>query len=89
MTSKVGAYALALGAGYLVCWLIAYSVLMDFDYRYLVEYFVRGWTGGGELPAGIQMSALILLVPCIAVGLIWHRVSRRRRERRGGHRPDC
>jgi len=44
---------------------------MKFDFHYLLEYFIFGFTGGGELPTLIQFFALassviILLIAAIS-----------------------
>ena len=39
---------------YIVMWFLSYSIIMMFDFHYLLEYFIFGFTGGGELPTFIQ-----------------------------------
>lgn len=58
-------------AGYFVAWVLAYSIVMEFDYAYLGRYFILAWSGGGELPAFIQLIALsFALITAIAAMLV-------------------
>ncbi len=42
---------------YLVSWLVVYSLVMSFDYRYVTNYFYLSWFSPGEMPAFIQLVA--------------------------------
>src|SRR5688500_9083919 len=67
---------------YLLTWVVAYSVVMEFDYRFVLEYFRLGWQGGGELPAAIQMAAIaISLLAAVIVGLVYRQRTGRSKAR--------
>ena len=47
---------------YMVAWTISYVFFMGIDFRYFLEYFRRPWTSAGEIPAFINMVAIVLAV---------------------------
>jgi hypothetical protein len=44
---------------YAFAWLGTYLALMGGDMTYLVDYFVLSWSGGLEIPAFIQLVAIV------------------------------
>lgn len=56
-------------AGYLLVWVLIYSVVMGLDYSYLGSYFALAWRGGGELPATIQMLTFLVMAILLLVAL--------------------
>lgn len=66
---------------YLLTWVVAYTVVMEGDFRFLGEYFILGWRGGGEYPTFIQTTSLVaaLAVSIVATGLSWRRSLRERK----------
>ena len=55
---------------YLIVWVVAYSVLMGFDYRFALEYFLLAWRGGGEIPALIQLIAILFTTVGTAIVVV-------------------
>lgn len=47
---------------YCISWGVTYSIIMKMDYRYFLEYLRMSWSGPGEIPAFIQISALFISV---------------------------
>jgi len=44
---------------YFVLWTLTYLIIMGPEYKYFIEYFKLAWTNPGEVPAFLQMVALI------------------------------
>lgn len=72
LLSRPAIAACAFAVFYVLVWFVVYSVLMEFDYRYMPEYFRLGWRGGGELPAIIQLASIaISLIAAVIVGVVY------------------
>ena len=53
---------------YFLSWSIAYVVLVGWDLEYYWQYFRLAWTSPSELPAFLQIIAIVAtLVVCILV----------------------
>lgn len=53
---------------YFLSWSIAYVVLVGWDFEYYWQYLRLAWTNPGELPAFLQIFAIVTtLVVCILV----------------------
>jgi SNF family Na+-dependent transporter len=53
---------------YFLSWSIAYVVLVGWDLEYYWQYLRLAWTNPGELPAFLQIFAIVAtLVVCILV----------------------
>ncbi len=50
----------SLFAIYLAAWLAVYTWVMEADMTHVAEYLRLGWRGGGEIPALIQLYALVV-----------------------------
>ena len=79
---------IATGAGFLVCgylviWFAAYSVIMNLDYRHLLEYMVLGWSGGGEIPSIIQIVSLVITALGAAVAFAIFLIAHKSRSSNG------
>ncbi len=74
MVAKSFAVAAAI---YALAWLGTYVVLMGGDMTYLGDYFLFSWTGGGELPAFIQLIAAIFGL--VAWAVAYYRMKRAKR----------
>ena len=72
---KFGWLLLGFTACYALTWILVYSVVMEGDFRFVVEYFTLGWRGGGEYPTFIQATSLIAASVMSIVGavLLWRR----------------
>lgn len=63
---------------YAATWFAGYIAVIGFDFRFVPEYFLLGWSGGGELPAFIQLLAIMTSgVTLIIVAIVW-RLRRRK-----------
>lgn len=62
--------AMILGV-YIFLWTVAYAVLMKFDFKYYFNYLWLSWTGPGEMPAYIQISAVILTILVALAFTLW------------------
>ena len=60
--------AFTLALVYLACWFASYCLVMGHDFRYVSSYFRLGWSGGLEIPAGIQLLALSATA---VIGVTW------------------
>lgn len=67
----------AAAATYGLAWLGTYTVLMSGDMKYLGEYFMLSWLGGGEIPAFIQFVAVTFGL--VAWAVVYFRMKRTRR----------
>ena len=68
-------------AVYLAAWTVAYSIMMEFDYRYYFEYLYLAWTSPGERPVFIQIiSVLVTIFVLVAFFVVNKRKSLRSRE---------
>lgn len=74
MIAKSFAVAAAI---YAFAWLWTYVVLMGGDMTYLGKYFLNSWTGGGEIPAFIQLIAAIFGM--VAWAVAYNRMKRAKR----------
>lgn len=67
MTRTLSIVATAIVA-YFLSWSIAYVVLVGWDLEYYWQYLRLAWTSPGELPAFLQIIAIVAtLVVCILV----------------------
>lgn len=63
---------------YLVLWFVTYSLVMSFDYKYLLKYFYLSWTSPGEIPAFIQFVSISVLILIVGTNYIFYRLNVRR-----------
>lgn len=56
-------------AAYAVSWFLSYVYVMGFDFRYFFEYLGLAWSRPGEIPALIQVIAIVVSVVIVAVSL--------------------
>lgn len=81
MTGRLVVALASLVAGYLIIWLVVYSVFMGFDYRFVGEYFSFGWLGGGEIPTAIQLVSLLVTAVGATFGFVFYSRVKRRSKR--------
>ncbi len=58
---------------YFFCWITTYSIIMNFDFRFVRNYFYLSWTGGFELPGYIQAISIIATIIVTPVFLFLYR----------------
>lgn len=69
---RVALGATVLVASYLLAWTIVYMIIMQGDVGYLFSYLVLAWTDPGEIPAMINLFAVIVgLALALAIGIAW------------------
>lgn len=68
--------SLILFGSYLAAWTVVYLAVMAGDTRYFFEYLVLAWTDPGEIPATINIFALI--ITAITAGITWFVRSRKK-----------
>lgn len=63
---------------YLAVWLLTYIAVMRLDFSHVASYFVLGWTGGGEIPASINLISIVLTALILAVWSVTQAIRRRK-----------
>lgn len=78
----VAVLLMLLVASYLLVWILIYSIVMELDYSHLKNYFVLAWSGGGELPATIQLATFLVMgiLLLLLLGLWWRRIRMKSRQ---------
>lgn len=75
--AKAGMIAVA---AYAVSWTATYTVLMEGDFKYFIEYLGLAWTGPGEMPAMLQFLSLAATGVTVALFLLIRVVMLRKRQ---------
>lgn len=64
-------YIVLLFTIYVFAWTASYIFVVGLDFSYYIEYFVAGWLfSGGEIPALIWFSSILLTLGLGSVGLL-------------------
>ena len=68
---KISIWLLRVLVTYLATWLLSYFFYVGSDVRFIVEYWLLFWKGGGELPTFIQLTSWSFTLVIIGGWLTW------------------
>ena len=71
---------LAILGSYFGLWIFFYVLTMGTDFRFALEYFIKGWWHGGEVPVVLNLYSLAGTAVVTSVLVAWNVFKNRKKK---------